>query len=119
MGRSAATGVGGSGFSGGIKQRRGVNPLTSQCQMTLRTAPKLDCHQGNQVLILESLVVKCSVWKAGKAGYKAGRAFAEGRAGVPAVVTDSLEKWLDELAPIEPHIGLASVDGNLAIVTIN
>ena len=70
-------------------------------------------------MILESLVVKWSVRKAGKAGYKARRAFAEGRAGVPAVVTDSLETLLDELAPIEPHIGLGSFDGNLVFVTIN
>ncbi len=70
-------------------------------------------------MILESLVVKWSVRKAGQAGYKAGRAFAEERGGVPAAVTDSLETLLDDLAPIEPHIGLASVDGNLVIVTIN
>ena len=76
--------------------------------MTLRRAPKLDCRQGNQVLILESLVVKWSAWKADKVGYKAGRAFVEGRAGAPAVVTDSLGKSLDKLAPIEPHIGLGS-----------
>ena len=59
-------------------------------------------------MILESLVVKRSVWKADKAGYKASHAIAEGRAEVPAVDTDSLEKFLDELAPIEPHIGLGS-----------
>lgn len=70
-------------------------------------------------MILESLVVKWSVRKAGKAGYKAGRAFVEERAGVPATVTDSLETLLDDLAPVEPHIGLGSVDGNLVIVTIN
>ena len=69
-------------------------------------------------MILESLVVKWSVRKAGKAGYKAGHAFIEKRAGVPTVVTDSLETLLDELAPVEPHIGLGSVDGNLVIVTI-
>ena len=70
-------------------------------------------------MILESLLVKWSVWKAGKAGYKAGRAFVEERAGVPTVVTDSLETLLDEMAPVEPHIGLGSVDGNLVIVTIH
>ena len=70
-------------------------------------------------MILESLVVKWSVWRAGKAGYKAGRAFAEERGGAPAAVTDWQETLLDEPAPIEPRVGLASVDGNLAIVTIN
>ena len=70
-------------------------------------------------MILESLVVKWSVRKARKTGYKAGRAFVEERGGVPAAVTDSLETLLDELAPVEPHIGLGSVDGNLVIVTIN
>ena len=63
--------------------------------------------------------VKWSVRKAGKAGYKAGRGFVEERAGAPAAVTDSLENLLDELAPVEPHNGLDSVDGNLVIVTIN
>lgn len=53
-------------------------------------------------MILESLVVKRSVRKAGKAEYKAGRAFVEERAGVPATVTDSLETLLDEPAP-ESH----------------
>ena len=70
-------------------------------------------------MILESLVVKWAVWRAGKAGYKAGRPFAGERVGVPAAVTDSLETLLDELAPIEPRIGLASVDGNPGIVTMN
>ena len=70
-------------------------------------------------MILESLLVKWSVWKAGKAGYKAGGAFVEERAGVPTVVTDSLETLLDEMAPVPPHIGLGSVDGNLVIVTIH
>ena len=70
-------------------------------------------------MVLDNLYMKFAVWRAGKAGYKAGRAFAENRAGAPAAVTDSLETLLDELAPIEPHIGLASVDGNLTIVTIN
>ena len=70
-------------------------------------------------MVLGNLYMKFAVWRAGKAGYKAGRAFAEKRAGAPATVTDSMETLLDELAPIEPHIGLASVDGNLTIVTIN
>ncbi len=70
-------------------------------------------------MILESFVVKWSVRKAGKAEYKAGRAFLEKGAGVPAVITDSLETSLDEMAPIESHIGLGSLDGNLVIVTIH
>ena len=70
-------------------------------------------------MILDNLYMKFAVWRAGKARYKAGSAFAEERGGVPAAVTDSLETLLDELAPIEPHIGLAPVDGNLVIVTIN
>ena len=70
-------------------------------------------------MILDNLYMRSAVWRAGKAGYKAGRAFAEERGGVPAAVTDSPETLLDELAPVEPHIGLASVDGNLVIVTIN
>ena len=70
-------------------------------------------------MILDNLYMKFAVWRAGKSGYKAGRAFGEERAWVPVVVTDSLETLLDELAPIEPHIGLGSVDGNLVIVTIN
>ena len=70
-------------------------------------------------MVPDNLYMKFAVWRAGKAGYKAGRAFAEKRAGAPAAVTDSMETLLDELAPIEPNIGLASVDGNLTIVTIN
>ena len=45
-------------------------------------------------MMLESLVVKWSVRKAGKVGYKAGRAFGEECVGVPSVITDSVATYL-------------------------
>ena len=46
-------------------------------------------------MVLDNLYMKFAVWRAGKAGYKAGRAFAEKRAGAPAAVTDSMKTLLD------------------------
>ena len=66
-------------------------------------------------MILDNLYMKFAVWRAGKAGYKAGHAFAEGRAGAPAAVTDSLETLLDDLALPIPHICFGTAEGNLII----
>ena len=66
-------------------------------------------------MLLENLVAKWSIRKAEKRGYKAGRAFLEGRAGVSGYITDSMENILDDLAPRKPHFFLGCVDGRLAI----
>ena len=66
-------------------------------------------------MILDNLHMKFAVWRAGKSGYKMGRAVAERRANPPAAVTDSVETLLDDLAPPIPHICFGTADGNLII----